>query len=81
VIVDVHTHYLPKNFGDFMGDRFWPRVGAPVKTGLARHLFSVLQDYEAYTETFVYIESLGLPQADVDKILHHNAQQLFGFNH
>ena len=40
MIVDVHAHYLPKNFSDFMGDRFWPRVGVPVRTGLARHPFS-----------------------------------------
>jgi predicted TIM-barrel fold metal-dependent hydrolase len=41
----------------------------------------VLQDYEEYKETFAYIERLGLPRADVDKILHHNAQALFGFRH
>jgi aminocarboxymuconate-semialdehyde decarboxylase len=40
VIVDVHAHDLPKNFSDFIGDRFWPRVGVPVRTGLARHPFS-----------------------------------------
>jgi hypothetical protein len=39
----------------------------------------VLQVYEAYKETFGYIERLGLPKADVEKILHHNAQALFGF--
>jgi hypothetical protein len=22
MIVDVHAHYIPKNFSDFMGDRF-----------------------------------------------------------
>jgi aminocarboxymuconate-semialdehyde decarboxylase len=43
--------------------------------------YPVLQDYEAYTETFGYIERLGLPKADTDKILHHNAQKLFGFDH
>jgi predicted TIM-barrel fold metal-dependent hydrolase len=41
--------------------------------------YPVLQDYESYTETFAYIERLGLPKSDTDKILHHNAQQLFGF--
>jgi predicted TIM-barrel fold metal-dependent hydrolase len=43
--------------------------------------YPVLQDYEAYKETFGYIEleRLGLPKADVEKILHHNAQALFGF--
>jgi predicted TIM-barrel fold metal-dependent hydrolase len=43
--------------------------------------YPVLQDYEAYKETFSYIERLGLPPADLDKILHHNAHQLFGFPH
>jgi predicted TIM-barrel fold metal-dependent hydrolase len=43
--------------------------------------YPVLQDYEAYKETFAYIERLGLPKADTDKILHHNAQALFGFEH
>ena len=43
--------------------------------------YPVLQDYESYTETFAYIERLGLPKADTDKILHHNAQKLFGFAH
>jgi hypothetical protein len=37
MIVDVHAHYIPKNFSDLMGDRFLPRVGVPVKTGIARH--------------------------------------------
>jgi hypothetical protein len=39
----------------------------------------VLQDYEAYKETFASIGRLGLPQADIDKILHRNARALFGF--
>jgi predicted TIM-barrel fold metal-dependent hydrolase len=43
--------------------------------------YPVLQDYESYTETFAYIERLGLPKSDTDKILHHNAQQLFGLPH
>ncbi len=43
--------------------------------------YPVLQDYESYTETFAYIERLGLPKSDTDKILHHNAQALFGFAH
>jgi predicted TIM-barrel fold metal-dependent hydrolase len=41
--------------------------------------YPVLQDYETYRETFGYIERLGLPQTDVEKILHHNAHALFGF--
>jgi predicted TIM-barrel fold metal-dependent hydrolase len=43
--------------------------------------YPVLQDYESYTETFAYIERLGLPKAVTDKVLHHNAQKLFGFKH
>jgi predicted TIM-barrel fold metal-dependent hydrolase len=43
--------------------------------------YPVLQDYEAYKETFAYIERLGLPKSETDKILHHNAQALFGFDH
>ena len=43
--------------------------------------YPVLQDYEEYRETFAYIERMGLPQADTDRILHHNAQALFGFTH
>jgi predicted TIM-barrel fold metal-dependent hydrolase len=41
--------------------------------------YPVLQDYEAYKETFAYIGRLGLPPADLDRILNHNAQALFGF--
>ncbi|HJU19748.1 MAG TPA: amidohydrolase family protein [Stellaceae bacterium] len=41
--------------------------------------YPVLQDYEDYRDTFAYIERLGLPKAEIDKILHHNAQRLFGF--
>ena len=36
---------------------------------------------ECVKETFAYIERLGLPKADTDKILRHNAQNLFGFDH
>jgi predicted TIM-barrel fold metal-dependent hydrolase len=43
--------------------------------------YPVLQDYESYTETFAYIERLGLPKSVTDKVLHHNAQKLFGFDH
>ena len=43
--------------------------------------YPVLQDYEEYRETFAYIERMGLPQEDTDRILHHNAQALFGFTH
>jgi predicted TIM-barrel fold metal-dependent hydrolase len=40
MICDVQAHYLPKNYSDFMGDRFPSRVGLPVKTGAARFPFS-----------------------------------------
>ena len=43
--------------------------------------YPVLQDYEAYKETFAYIDRLGLPESDTDRILHHNSQALFGFDH
>jgi predicted TIM-barrel fold metal-dependent hydrolase len=43
--------------------------------------YPMLQDFEEYKETFAYIERLDLPQTDVHKILHHNAQALFGFLH
>jgi 6-methylsalicylate decarboxylase len=42
--------------------------------------YPVLQDWEVYRETFAYIERLGLPKEITDKILHHNAQKLFGFD-
>ena len=37
MICDVHAHYIPQAFSDFMGDRFSPRVGVPTRTGIARH--------------------------------------------
>ena len=43
--------------------------------------YPVLQDWEVYRETFAYIERLGLPKEVTDKILHHNAQKLFGFDY
>ena len=43
--------------------------------------YPVLQDYETYKETFAYIERLALSRADVEKILHPNAEALFGFRH
>jgi hypothetical protein len=43
--------------------------------------YPVLQDWEVYRETFAYIERLGLPKEVTDKILHHNAPRLFGFDH
>jgi 6-methylsalicylate decarboxylase len=43
--------------------------------------FPILLDSESYRETFAYIEELGLPKLVTDKVLHHNAQKLFGFEH
>jgi predicted TIM-barrel fold metal-dependent hydrolase len=43
--------------------------------------YPVLQDYEAYRETFAFIERIGLPPEVADRILHHNAQALFGYDH
>ena len=37
MICDVHAHYIPLKFSQFMRDRFPPRVGVPDKTGIARH--------------------------------------------
>ena len=31
MICDVHAHYIPMKFSDFMGDRFPPRVGVPTR--------------------------------------------------
>jgi aminocarboxymuconate-semialdehyde decarboxylase len=42
--------------------------------------YPVLQNYEEYRETFAYIARV-LPEANADRILHHNAQALFGFAH
>jgi 6-methylsalicylate decarboxylase len=43
--------------------------------------YPVLQAYESYSETFAFIGRLGLPAGDAERILHHNAQALFGFAH
>jgi 6-methylsalicylate decarboxylase len=43
--------------------------------------YPVLQDYEEYRETFAFIERMGLPAEDADRILHDNAQALFGLSH
>src|SRR3974377_1376944 len=37
MIVDVHAHYIPKNFSDLMGDRFLPRFGVPGRRAIAPH--------------------------------------------
>ncbi|HEU0217826.1 MAG TPA: amidohydrolase family protein [Stellaceae bacterium] len=44
MICDVHCHYLPRSFSDYMGDRYWPPVGKPTRTGLACHPFSDLPE-------------------------------------
>ena len=31
MICDVHAHYIPLKFSEFMRDRFPPRVGVPEK--------------------------------------------------
>ena len=41
--------------------------------------YPVLLAFETYRQTFHYIRESGLPAADVNKILHHNAQILLGF--
>ena len=45
MICDVHAHYLPRSFSDYMGDRFWPPVGKPTRTSLACHPFSDLPEF------------------------------------
>ena len=40
MICDVHAHYTPRNFSEFMGNRFASPVHLPVKRGMARHPFS-----------------------------------------
>ena len=55
MIVDVHAHYIPKDFSDFMGDRFPTRVGVPILRGIARHPVSDsaedIQGFEAAWNT------------------------------
>jgi hypothetical protein len=41
----------------------------------------VLRDWEVSRDTFAYIAQLGLPREVTDKMLHHGAQRLFGFDH
>src|SRR5262244_116837 len=43
--------------------------------------YPVLLAFETYRQTFHYIRESGLPAADVDKILNHNAQILLGLEH
>ena len=43
--------------------------------------YPVLQEYESYEETFAWIGRVGLAEEAAERILHHNAQALFGFTH
>jgi predicted TIM-barrel fold metal-dependent hydrolase len=99
MICDVHAHYIPKNFSDFMGNRFPPRVGMPVKAGIAKQpVTCALEAFGAgplVTGSDYPILKIArhpwrpspissgsdFPRPTFDKILHHNAQALFGFRH
>ena len=43
--------------------------------------YPVLMAFETYRQTFHYIRECGLPAADVDRILDHNAQIVLGLPH
>jgi predicted TIM-barrel fold metal-dependent hydrolase len=43
--------------------------------------YPVLMAFETYRQTFHYVGECGLPEDDVDKILNHNAQIVFGVPH
>src|SRR5438874_2875054 len=43
--------------------------------------YPVLLAFETYRQNFYYLSEAGLPAADVDKILHHNAQIVLGLPH
>ena len=43
--------------------------------------YPVLLPFETYRQTFHYIREVGLPEADADKILHHNSQIVLGLPH
>jgi len=43
--------------------------------------YPVLLAYETYRQNFSYLQESILPAADVDKILHHNAQIVLGLKH
>jgi predicted TIM-barrel fold metal-dependent hydrolase len=43
--------------------------------------YPVLLSFETYRQTFHYIRELGLPAADVEKILEHNTQIVLGLPH
>ena len=43
--------------------------------------YPVLLAFESYRQNFFYLQDAGLPAADIDKILHHNAQIVLGLPH
>src|SRR6266542_1879178 len=43
--------------------------------------YPVLLAFETYRQNFFYLQESSLPAADVDKILHHNAQIVLGLKH
>ena len=43
--------------------------------------YPVLLAFESYRQNFFYLRDAGLPAADIDKILHHNAQIVLGLSH
>ena len=43
--------------------------------------YPVLMAFETYRQTFYYVAECGLPEKDVDQILHHNAQIIFRLPH
>jgi predicted TIM-barrel fold metal-dependent hydrolase len=43
--------------------------------------YPVLLAFETYRQNFYYLSEAGLPAADVDQILHHNAQIVLGLPH
>src|SRR3989442_50870 len=43
--------------------------------------YPVLLAFETYRQNFFYLRESSLPAADVDKILHHNAQIVLGLKH
>jgi hypothetical protein len=59
MICDVHAHYIPKQFGDFMWARCTQAAG--VEKLVSGSDYPVLQDYESDTETFAFIARPGLP--------------------
>jgi len=43
--------------------------------------YPVLMAFETYRQTFQYVRECGLPEADAERILHHNAQIVLGLPH